>query len=239
MHKLDRTAVPAPICLGHYDHGTQTWGQLHPECKRLVRLALQRMQGQYCRADDADDAEYVIWGLRCAYCESQIFYGGHIEHFRRKNRHRPDAYPELTFAWDNLFLACGATEHCGHYKDRPSAAPYDPDDLIKPDEHNPDAFLFFHSRGSVLVRDRTGMTDVDRHRALETIRVFNLNCGHLRGARKKSLNAYRAKNPGLIDELMTFDEVLRREYILSEIEATKWDPFSTTIKHFFEANCCP
>lgn len=234
MHKLIRKAVPAPECLGNYDYRTQTWDHLHPACKRQVRLALQRMQAQHCRADDADDAEYVIWGLRCAYCQSQIFYGGHIEHFRRKNRRRPDAYPELTFVWDNLFLACGATEHCGHYKDRPSAAPYDPDDLIKPDEYDPDAFLFFHSRGQVLVRDRADLVDADRHRASETIRVFNLNCAYLRGARLKALNAYIKRNPGLIDDLMTFDEGLRHEYIRSEIEATKWDPFSTTIKHFFE-----
>jgi len=234
MHKLDRIAVTAPACLNHYDYRKQTWQQLDAECKRQVRLALQRLQARSQEFDDADDSAYVIWGLRCAYCESQIFYGGHIEHFRRKNRHRPDGYPELTFDWKNLFLACGATEHCGHYKDRPCADPYDPDDLIKPDEHDPDVFLFFHSSGCVRVRNRVDMDASDRHRAEETIRVFNLNCGHLRGARHKALKAYQEKSPGLIDDLMTFDEALRREYILCEIEATKRDPYSTTIKHFFE-----
>jgi uncharacterized protein (TIGR02646 family) len=41
---------------------------------------------------------------KCAYCESFILHidYGHIEHYRPKS-----VYPELTFEWDNLLLACG------------------------------------------------------------------------------------------------------------------------------------
>ena len=239
MHKLDRTAIAAPVCLEGYDYRTHAWADLNQDplgraCQRQVRLALQRMQGQQVATDDADDEAYVITGLRCAYCESQIFYGGHIEHFRRKNRRLPDAYPELTFTWANLFLACGSTEHCGHYKDRPGAAPYDPDELIKPDEHDPEGYLYFHSSGEVRVRKRHGMPVEDSRRGAETIRVFNLDCGHLRGARRKVLKKYLGSAPNILDELMTLDAGDRRDYASMEVEATKWEPHSTTIRHFFE-----
>ena len=195
MHKLDRSSLPAPACLNDWDYTQKTWDDFSTqgrECKRQVRLALQRIQGQQIASADADDeAEYII-GLRCAYCEGPIRYGGHLEHFRRKNRNRPDGYPELTFAWDNLFLACGSHEHCGHYKDRSGADAYDPDELIKPDVHDPDAFLYFHSTGEVMVRNtRPSMTDEDRRRAQTTIIVFNLDCRTLRGERKKALTLYR------------------------------------------------
>ena len=67
MHKLDRTSVPAPTCLTAYDYTTHTWDDFGGQCKREVRLALQRMQGQPIATEDEDDeAEYII-GLRCAY----------------------------------------------------------------------------------------------------------------------------------------------------------------------------
>jgi uncharacterized protein (TIGR02646 family) len=41
---------------------------------------------------------------KCAYCESKVRHVdyGHIEHYRPKSK-----YPELTFEWSNLLLACG------------------------------------------------------------------------------------------------------------------------------------
>lgn len=232
MHNLDRSSVPVPVCLAGYNFQTQTWDDLDRGCKRQVRLLLQRIQGLQI-ADD--EAEYII-GLRCAYCEGPIRHGGHLEHFRRKNRHHPNGFPELTFAWDNLFLACDSNSHCGHYKDRPSADAYDPDHLIKPDIHVPDDYLYFHSTGQVLVRNtRRHMTDEDRFRASETIRVFNLDCSTLRGERTKALKRYRDTNLGILEFLMDECDAEEREgYIHDEIEATRWDPFATTIKHFFE-----
>ena len=154
MHKLGRATVQRPACLDNYDWNLHSWDDFQGQDKKTVRLALQRIQGRQIAADDADDEVYVVIGLRCAYCESQVYYGGHIEHFRRKN---PAHFPQLTFEWTNLFIACASKEHCGHYKDRPRALPYDPDDLIKPDEHDPDDYLYFHSSGEVRVRHRDGM----------------------------------------------------------------------------------
>lgn len=230
MHKLNRNAVTEPSCLTVYNYQTQTWNDIEPVCKRQVRLALQRMQGQQIDSDDADDEAEHILGLRCAYCEGQIFYGGHIEHFRRKN---PAHFPQLTFAWSNLFLVCGSNDHCGHYKDH-KGVPYDPDDLIKPDEHDPDDYFYFHYSGKVRVRNRAGITDDDRWRAKETIRVFNLDSGALAGARARALKAYKERSPNIIEELMAFEPDEREVFIQQEIEATRWDPFSTTIRHFLE-----
>jgi uncharacterized protein (TIGR02646 family) len=230
MHKLDRAAVLKPTCLDDYDYLSQTWDDLDRQHKKVIRLSLQKMQGQQVAADDANDEEEFILGLRCAYCECQVFHGGHIEHFRRKNAAH---YPELTFEWTNLFLACGSTENCGHYKDR-GGSPYSPDELIKPDVHDPDDYLYYHSSGEVRVRHRNIMSQGDRRRGVETIRVFHLDCGRLRGARRQALKKYLDHNTGILDALMNFDEMDRQAFIREEIEATKWEPYWTTIRHFFE-----
>lgn len=170
------------------------------------------------------------YGLRCAYCEGPIRHEGHIEHFRRK-RH----FTHLTFAWDNLFLSCESQEHCGHFKDRPSGAPYNPSDLIKPDVEDPEAFLYFHSTGAVTPRNNgVGMAANRLKRATETIRVFNLDCSVLRGERFKAIKLYREKNPGILEFLMGCDVADREVFMRDEIEATRWEPYATTIKHFFE-----
>ena len=230
MHKLDRAAVPRPACLDDFDHLSQTWDDLKNPRKRLVRLSLQKMQGQQVVTDDADDEAIFLLGLRCAYCECQVFYGGHIEHFRRKNKAH---FPELMFEWTNLFLACGSNDNCGHYKDR-GGAPYDPNELIKPDIHDPDDYLYYHSSGALRVRRRNLMSVGDRRRGEETIRVFNLDCRRLQGARHRALKQYLDRNTRMLDDLMEFDENDRQEFIRLEIEATKWEPYWTTIRHFFE-----
>ena len=230
MHKLNRASVQKPVCLDDYDWNTQTWDELQRQDKKTIRLRLQSMQGRQIVDDSSDDEQLFIVGLRCAYCESQVRYGGHIEHFRRKN---PAHFPQLTFEWTNLFIACGSDEHCGHYKDR-GGSPYHPDDLIKPDEHDPDEYLYFHSSGEVRVRHRAGMTAEDCRRGAETIRVFHLDCGRLKGSRKKALQLYLDSNKGILEALMDIDESDRQVFISQEIEATKWEPCWTTIRHFFE-----
>jgi len=228
MHKLDRSAITAPACLAEYDYQTQTWDDFGGICKRQVRFALFQIQG-IPGITSEDAAEY---GLRCAYCEGAIWHEGHLEHFRRKNRSRPDGYPELTFDWNNLFIACGSQDHCGHYKDRKAAQPYDPDQLIKPDEHDPEHYLYFHSSGEVRAMDR--LSDEDKHRAAETIRAFGLDNPSLVGARAKAVSKYRRMKIEDFEVLASWDEADRREYFLSEIEATRWEPYATTIKHFLQ-----
>jgi uncharacterized protein (TIGR02646 family) len=227
MRKLDRNAVAAPSCLSAYDYRTLSWGDFGAACKRSVRFALFQLQGIHGITSE-DASEY---GLRCAYCESAIRHEGHIEHFRRKNRTRPDGYPELTFSWDNLFLACGSKNHCGHYKDRRNSIPYDADQILKPDVDEPEDFLYFHSSGEV--RPRHNLEAADEHRARETIRVFGLNDRGLKGSRANAVASYRKRLESDIAEITSWEEDLRREYLLCEIDVARWEPYATTVKHFF------
>jgi len=213
MHKLERSRVPAPPCLEQYAHQTQAWKDLESRDKNKIRENLEILQ----RHPEPGWSE-----VTCAYCESPLYHGGHIEHFRQ----RAD-FPELTFSWDNLFLSCDERSHCGHFKDRNQH--YNPDDLIKPDQDDPDHFLFFHSSGEV--RPREGLSDQDLKRAIETIRVFGLNEPSLRGKRAETMKFYKKE---YFDEISSWDEELRYAYLQSEIENTQWQPFATTIKHFLQ-----
>lgn len=224
MHSLDRTSVCAPSCLETYDYRSQTWDDLRSDCKGQLHRALEILQGNRSLHNDA--LQNIV---RCAYCENIIRHARHVEHFRRKNNQH---YPQFTFEWTNLFLSCGSNAHCGHYKDRKSALPYDPDQLIKPDECNPEDYLYFHSSGAVRVR--SGLNDADGKKARETIRVFGLNEPPLLGMRSRSIANYREGLLAELDELETWSSEDRNAYLQEEVEATRWDPFATTIKHFLQ-----
>ncbi len=235
MHKLDRSAIAAPTCLSAYDFLTQSWKDLTPDCKASVRTALLRMQGTPGDPSNPGTQETDFIGVRCAYCEGQIRHERHIEHFRRKSRSHPNGYPELTFAWENLFISCTSHDHCGHYKDHGSGGTFDPEDLIKPDEHEPDDYLYFHSRGEVLVRDNgSNMAEADLRRARETIRVFNLNSTRLTGARARSVASYLSKDSRILEDLQSWSLEDRRAYVHSELAETRWDAHSTVIRHLLE-----
>lgn len=219
MHYLDRSGINAPECLRNYDYRSQGWDDLDGPCKRRLRYQLVIMQGDPSVSTVDGAGEY---GVRCAYCEGPIYHGGHIEHFRRKNR---DHFPDLTFDWDNLFLACGSNGHCGHYKDRPSSDPYRPEDLVKPDERDPENYFFFSSSGEVRVRE--GLSEVDRHMAKETIRVFNLNHNELQGRRRQRVLPYVKQ----LEDIENFLSDLESEEDYKEFEFALWEAFSREIEN--------
>ncbi|MDE8743400.1 TIGR02646 family protein [Pectobacterium polaris] len=227
MHKLNRNIVESPASLNHYDHQLHSWSDLDSECKKQLRAALVKMHG----IPDVTTEDASEYGVRCAYCEGSIHHEGHIEHFRRKNQSH---FPELTFEWTNLFLSCGSQEHCGHYKDRPKGAGYNADCLIKPDIHDPDTYLFFHSSGQV--EPRSGLGNTDRQKANETICVFGLDRGTLPSERARAVKAYKDTVLNELDEILSWEPELRADYIQNEIEETQWQPYSTTIKHFLSSN---
>lgn len=222
MRRLDRASFLPPICLAMYAYPGHTWDDLSQACKAALRQVLSKMQ---C----ADPVVMPHGSLNCAYCESPIRHAGHIEHFRRKN---PAHFPQLTFDWDNLFLSCDAKSNCGHYKDRPKAPAYNPADLIKPDQDDPDQFLYFHSTGHV--RCRQGLDAFKANRASETIRVFGLDNGTLTGARRKALQFYRNKVLADLDELASWSPADRNAYLAGEVEDAVGQSFSATIRHFLQ-----
>ncbi|KWR73193.1 hypothetical protein RN04_04915 [Arthrobacter sp. W1] len=237
MHFLDRASIEKPECLGNYVYPERNWDSFGSSCKKKLRAALVELQGEP-GVSNAPGAEE--FGVRCAYCESFIHHDGHIEHFRRKN---PNHFPELTFSWENLFLACGATTHCGHFKDAPRSEIYDPNDLVKPDVEDPRPFFFFSVQGSIHARD--GLSASDRHKAVETIRVFNLDDPNLVAKRRKAMASLREKYDELLsefDDLLVGDksesemrdiEALISEWIQGEIQASKYQPFSSAVQDLF------
>ena len=231
MHLLDRASVPAPGCLAAYDPSVHKWSHVNAACKRNVRDALEEMQGI---PSSLVSSGAVPTHVRCAYCEGAIYAGGHIEHFRRKSATHRNGRPDLTFTWENLFLSCDSADHCGHYKDRNEAPPYKADDLIKPDDEDPEHFLYFHSTGQVRVR--SGLAPTDTHRASETIRVFAIDNRALEALRARAVQSYMKRLGDDFDDLVTWEPELRELYLSEELEKTRWDPYATTIKHFLENN---
>lgn len=186
MRQLNRATAPA--CLQNYDYRQHKWGHLAPTLADRNALwgDLLGMQGD-----------------RCAYCEALLGSNRHIEHFRSRNN-----FNELTFIWSNLFGSCNEMDSCGTYKDG-KGKPYDPSDLIKPDEEDPHSFLHFFTDGRV--EPRAGLPSTLMHRASETIRVFNLDEGGvLRARRREAIRPFL----GFLDDLDKFrNEISEAETI--------------------------
>ncbi|MBS1205906.1 MAG: uncharacterized protein H6R25_2805 [Proteobacteria bacterium] len=207
MKRLTRSTKPN--CLNGLVGGRHHWENVN---KDDIWLALARMQNGYC-----------------AYCECRLDRK-HIEHFRNR-----DEFKALTFVWENIFGSCGDTrqkggwQRCGIYKDN-GAGDYLPEELIKPDDENPSFFLHFLISGKV--RPREGLSAIDKHKALETIRVFNLNDDPvLYGSRRKAIQAelylitgfYKMQDEFSPDE---WDEFLNGELMrVADLE------FSTALTH--------
>lgn len=208
MHKLERGK--APDCLTKFKHGPNTWDKVSNTDKLEIWAALETMQGH-----------------RCAYCESDISVGKKsIEHFRQKASHR---YPQGTFEWANFFGSCARKDSCGNHKDQ--CREYHHEDLIKPDEEDPELYLLFVDDGSIVPRH--DLTEKDNHRANETLRVFNLDHQHgpLRQMRKKAISGYLHT----IEELQELSKIYPQSewlpFLKEELLHIEPLPFATAIKH--------
>lgn len=214
MRKLSRPD-DGPECLAAVPAGTP-WSSFGPPCKPKVRQALETM--------NTDRGPAAL----CSYCESLLTEasGAHIEHLFPKSDH-----PDKTYRWDNLYLSCQSTDHCGHYKDSTAAPDYDPADLIQPDIDNPDDYLHFHSSGEVAVR--SGLPDAERHRAQTTIAVLNLNAPSLVASRHAVASQIHAMILPDLELLELLDEDDLSELFSAEIESFRTGPHPTTARHFF------
>jgi len=205
MRKLDRTVVAPPPCLAQYSHPAQCWDDVAPAHKTQIRVTLEQMQGR-----------------RCAYCEGDVdVLGQHIEHFRRKHQ-----WPQLMFAWPNLYWSCDQSDSCGHYKDH-GAGDYNVADLIEPCLDDPDRFFRFRSDGTITIR--MDLSAADGRRADETLRVFNLNpqWGRLRNMRRAAVSGYLY----MVDPAVGFSEDEWREFFADELRDAATRPFCTAVRH--------
>lgn len=213
MRRVDRTAVSVPECLKAATD-QRTYSHLRGAEKTQIREALLAIQGQ-----------------RCAYCERRTGASakdGHVEHFRKQADHG-----DLTMAWANLFWSCNDENTCGKHKDgcnreAGARARFDPARLIDPSADDPDDYLLFVTDGTV--RPREGLTDDQRTKACESLRVFNLaESAFLRRAREDAVRPFFNTIAWLQEHAPEKVPV----YVASERAKIDAQPFSTAIRHFF------
>jgi uncharacterized protein (TIGR02646 family) len=209
MHELQRNPV-APTCLNKYQHGRDQWSMQSPtyDERQEIWNQLNAMQGH-----------------RCAYCEADISNGQkHIEHFRQKGR---DA--TVTFLWSNLFGSCNRKDSCGKHKD--GCGDYNPSDLIKPDVDDPEHFFVFVPDGTIAIRQ--GLSKADKHRATETLRIFNLDAQHgpLRRMRQQAAVGYQQTVEEILALAADYPPEEWQPLLDSEVATTADLPFATAIKH--------
>jgi uncharacterized protein (TIGR02646 family) len=105
---------------------------------------------------------------RCSYCDGYPLNAtgqDEIDHFCPKSH---AAFYELVCAWENLFLICS---RCNAAKrDRWDPALLRPDDL----DYAFDRYFLFRFDSGAL-EPAPGITEGDRHRALQTIEILELN----------------------------------------------------------------
>ena len=149
MHKFTRT--PAPVDFQRVEKTYKHWDLefIKSEEHSAIATALYEQQEGYC-----------------AYCGIKINEkqtGGHIEHLERRSDN-----PQRTFDWNNMFFSCNNLDSCGKFKDN-QRLKYDVKDIVDPSREDPADFFTFDALGNV-----SPLNHSVEHRALETIRIFNL-----------------------------------------------------------------
>lgn len=212
MHYLDRSKVESPECLNNVDEG-RSYKHLRGTETEQIRAALLDLQD-----------------YRCAYCECRTGDQrdqGHIEHFYDQSGHS-----HLSLEWTNMYWSCLNTKTCGKHKDdcRRHAGPkrrFRPDEIIKPSFEDPEKYLFFVAERSI--QPRTGLDETDFNRAMETIRVFNLEDAVLAKNRTDAIHFINNTVKMLLDEEQ-FD--LLSLFVDRQLKEAERAPFGTAIKHF-------
>jgi len=121
----------------------------------------------------------------CSYCDGyplNVTGFETIDHFKPKGK---GEYPELSYIWNNLYLAC---EKCqGHKKSR-----YE-DKLLRPDDprYEFDNHFIYNEINGEIEPNPTAIEE-DRNRALCSIDIFGLNQGGRPSARKRELKKFRS-----------------------------------------------
>ena len=184
---------PAPDLLAQ--HGPEI-GAAYARQRRdnpTYRFQWPRRDGQSLYAVTRD-ALAVMTAHRCSYCDGYPLNATgneEIDHFRPKSR---EEFYELVCAWANLFLICGRCN--GAKRDRWEPALLRPDDV----DYAFDRYFLFRFDSGAL-EPAPGITEGDRHRALLTIEILELNRTDACIARRNAVKAIqrRASDDELAD----------------------------------------
>ena len=207
MHKLVRPSEEPSALAEARSLRCEDWNALglgRPNAREEVQLALLLMQNE-----------------KCAYCECKLdMHDGHIEHFKRRKW-----FPELTFAWNNLYYSCCRNGTCGRHKDRVLDKSR-VDELIDPCVDDPEDYLQFTFDGNVSIRE--GLSEERISRAALTIDVFNLKHLQLVEMRLNTLRSF---------EWLKQMSATQIDAYLDELPLTT--PFLTAIYHYFGRRFSP
>lgn len=148
MHKFSRGEPPIVMATAKADYHNE-WGDFIGSDEHIA----------------LGDSLYERQSHFCAYCELKISQkdDGHIEHLERRSDK-----PERTFDWTNMFFSCNYLDSCGDFKDN-TKQQFTPSDIVDPSIDDPLDFFVYGVNGVIYAKDS------NKHRAEETIRVFNLN----------------------------------------------------------------
>lgn len=126
----------------------------------------------------------------------------------------------MSFNWTNLFGACLSSDHCGQFKDREgefTPKPYSPDNLIKPDHHDPKLFFRFTLLGEIIFPE--DLEDNFKFRAKETIRVFNLNTPSLMESRLSIIESFNLR----LITILSLKAIINAENFTDELSRLEED----------------
>jgi hypothetical protein len=134
-----------------------------------------------------------------------------------------------------MFWSCNDEKTCGKHKDKCTKRSgdlrcFDPSEIIDPASEDPETFLLFVSDGTV--RPIDGLCDVDRRRAEETLRVFQLDTSPLlRKSRRDAVEPLiRA-----VEVIVDISPLHLVPYVQSELTRADTAPFSAAIKAFLKS----
>ena len=174
---MKQTRPPAPDYL---NERYKEWGHRYAERLTQNRRATfywPTIHGKRVNTLLMDDLERITLN-HCAYCDASVLGASSrrtIDHFRPKSR-----FPLLAFAWPNLFLCCDTCQQAkGEQYDKR---------LLKPDVCDYDFSRYFIVNfNTAALEVNPSVTEADKARAEETIRVFDLNNRYRKIARKREL----------------------------------------------------
>lgn len=125
----------------------------------------------------------------CAFCDGPFAESPKtIEHFRPKSR-----FPELAFAWSNLFPCCYACQSSKQEKFNEC--------LLKPDDEDyrfDRYFLVKYETGEIEVSPLLGPQE--RERAAITLEIYGLNTPERKNARVRELRYFQLEENPVIDD---------------------------------------
>lgn len=154
------TKSPIPNCLLKAKVDFPNW-------ENFVRERNDEYQNIKEIASDDQKGECAYTGLPLDRKKIKV----HIDHYKRKS-----IYPNLTFEWNNLFVAVKDDRYGADYKDKQinrENAEYAYSVLLNPIEDDSSDFFWYGEDGKIVVKDT--LKENEKERAYKTIEYFNLN----------------------------------------------------------------